>query len=206
MKRLAVVSAILCMLAMASARVTDAGSAADPMVRCAPETTNATDRIEKETVGGQVIIGHEVRSFEPCGRKDVLWLMGKSPAFEAIITAYRRERPGGDAYRPLLMVLTGKWVNPPADGFGADYDAAFLATLLVRVVPRGRCMGDGQATDASLSVKQKITFDISMLDEDGRYGPPGGKRALSYEFCIPDTARNKAEVERITWTDRMRER
>ena len=30
----------------------------------------------------------------------------------------------------------------------------------------------------------KITFDISKLDEYGLYGPPGGKRALSYEFCI----------------------
>ena len=33
----------------------------------------------------------------------------------------------------------------------------------------------------------KITFDMSRLDKDGLYGPPNGKRALSYEFCIPKT-------------------
>jgi hypothetical protein len=44
---------------------------------------------------------------------------------------------------------------------------------------------------------QKITFDISKLDESGIYGPPGGKRTLSYEFCIPDTVQNRNEVKRI---------
>ena len=44
---------------------------------------------------------------------------------------------------------------------------------------------------------QKITFDISKLDESGLYGPPDGKRALSYEFCIPDTVLNRTEVKRI---------
>ncbi len=44
---------------------------------------------------------------------------------------------------------------------------------------------------------QKITFDISKLDESGLYGPLDGKRALSYEFCIPDTVQNRTEVKRI---------
>lgn len=38
---------------------------------------------------------------------------------------------------------------------------------------------------------RKITFDITRLDPDGLYGPPDGKRARSYEFCIPDTRRIK---------------
>lgn len=39
--------------------------------------------------------------------------------------------------------------------------------------------------EASPSPLNKITFDLTQLDEDGLYGPPGGKRALDYEFCIP---------------------
>jgi hypothetical protein len=35
------------------------------------------------------------------------------------------------------------------------------------------------------------------LDESGLYGPPDGKLALSYEFCIPDTVQNRTEVKRI---------
>lgn len=34
----------------------------------------------------------------------------------------------------------------------------------------------------------KITFDLAQLDEDGLYGPPDGKRALDYEFCVPREA------------------
>ncbi|MGB3308641.1 MAG: hypothetical protein WBG32_11530 [Nodosilinea sp.] len=35
------------------------------------------------------------------------------------------------------------------------------------------------------SASEKIAFDLSTLDENGFYGPPGGKRSLDYEFCIP---------------------
>lgn len=30
-----------------------------------------------------------------------------------------------------------------------------------------------------------IGIDLSVLDANGLVGPPGGKSALSYEFCIP---------------------
>ena len=43
-------------------------------------------------------------------------------------------------------------------------------------------------------------LDASVLDEDGLFGPPGGKRALSYAFCIPDTVENRTEVEQIDAT------
>ena len=49
---------------------------------------------------------------------------------------------------------------------------------------------------ASVSMA-KITFDVSKLDESGLYGPPDGKRALPYEFCIPDTVQHRTEVKRI---------
>jgi hypothetical protein len=44
---------------------------------------------------------------------------------------------------------------------------------------------------------QKVTFDMSRLDNNGLLGPPNGNRALSYEFCIPNTEEHKAEVKSI---------
>jgi hypothetical protein len=38
------------------------------------------------------------------------------------------------------------------------------------------------------------------LDDEGLYGAADAKRALSYEFCIPNTVQNRAEVERIDTT------
>lgn len=31
----------------------------------------------------------------------------------------------------------------------------------------------------------KVAFDMDRLDDDGLVGPADGKRAVSYEFCIP---------------------
>lgn len=146
---------------------------------------------------GWVTIGHEVRSFEPCGRNDPLWLMGQSPAIKEIIAAYRQALPIEKTYQPMFMVLAGKLLEPPADGFGAEYEAAFLATHLVRVAPGATCTREAFDIESAIRFRQKITFDISTLDEEGLSGPPGGKRALSYEFCIPDSAESRTEVEGI---------
>ena len=146
---------------------------------------------------GWVTIGHEVRSFEPCFQKEALWLMGHSPTLKEIMAAYRRALPNETTYRSLFMFLAGELVGTPADGFGADYEAAFHATHLVRVAPGENCTSEGFVFDSPISSRQKITFDISKLDEYGLHGPPGGKRALSYEFCIPDTVQNRTEVKRI---------
>ena len=43
----------------------------------------------------------------------------------------------------------------------------------------------------------KITFDLRQLDDAGLIGPADGKVALSYEFCIPNTAACEAEVRAI---------
>ena len=87
---------------------------------------------------GWVTIGHEVRSFRPCNGENDLWLMGSSPALKAIMDAYRQVIPDPEDYRPVVMVLAGQRVDPPAHGFGADYEAAFLANRLVRVVATQR--------------------------------------------------------------------
>jgi len=146
---------------------------------------------------GWVTIGHEVRSFEPCFGKQALWLMGHSPAIKEIVAAYRRALPNEKTYRSLFMILAGELVRAPAAGFGADYDAAFLATQLVRVAPGEICTSEDYNFDSPISFRQKITFDFTRLDDEGLYGAADAKRALSYEFCIPNTAKNRAEVESL---------
>jgi hypothetical protein len=159
---------------------------------------------EKTTIfKGWVIIGHEVRSFQPCDRENVWWLLGQSPAMKAIMAAYRQVLPDAMNYRQLLMVLAGELVDPPADGFGADYDAAFLATRLVQVVTDANCTSQVGGFISSKRSGQKITFDLSNLDEAGLLGSPSGRRALSYEFCIPDTQKSRIEVKRIDPTVRF---
>lgn len=43
----------------------------------------------------------------------------------------------------------------------------------------------------------KIRFDLDAIDPNGLIGPPGGLRALSYEFCIPADAAHRDAITAI---------
>ena len=43
----------------------------------------------------------------------------------------------------------------------------------------------------------KISFDLDLLDDSGLIGGAGSKRALSYEFCVPDDPATISGVEAI---------
>jgi hypothetical protein len=125
------------------------------------------------------------------------------------LVAYREGRPNPKLYLPLFMVLAGKTAIPPTYGFGAEYEAAFMATQLVQVMPGGNCgredlmsdsSGINEGMDFPIRSQEKITFDVSSLDQDGVHGGPNGKRALSYEFCIPDMERYQSKVKHIDST------
>jgi hypothetical protein len=88
---------------------------------------------------GEVVIGHEVRSFTPCGAGAAAWLIGASPALPVMQAAYHLNMSDASPYAPLLMVLTGQPVDRPAEGFGADYLAGFYATTLVHSLPGASC-------------------------------------------------------------------
>ncbi len=65
--------------------------------------------------------------------------------------------------------------------------------LLILIAASGLLTGCATVLRAS----DKITFDLSALNADGLIGPPDGLRAVSYEFCIPDTETHRAEVRAI---------
>jgi hypothetical protein len=165
--------------------------------------------VGERVVEGWVTIGHEVRSFQSCPQKKDLWLEGDSPVLSQIMVAYDEVQSNPALYLPLFMVLAGKTSTPPTYGFGAEYEAAFMATQLVGVMPGGNCSRESRASDSSwinegmdfpIVSQKKITFDLTSLDNEGLFGPPNGKRALSYEFCIPDQEPYQSTVEHIDLT------
>lgn len=93
----------------------------------------------EQVAEGWVTIGHEVRSFAPCGGKTDFWLSGDAPAMTEVAAAYRLALPDPDPYTPLFMTLAGSFGKPQAGGFGAEYAGSFSLTRLVRVSPKGNC-------------------------------------------------------------------
>ena len=189
--------AVIILCGLAIGMLAGAGSSSDHR----PQKPLPTIPSDHEKVKrGWVTIGHEVRAFKPCDYPIDLWLMGTSPALEAILAAYREAIPKQRDYRPLMMELVGKRVPSPVHGFGADYEGAFLATHLVRVSPEASCGTTSDRGGSWDSVRKKIAFDISVLDEEGLLGLPGGKRKLAYEFCIPNVEEIMTEVRAIDRT------
>lgn len=70
------------------------------------------------------------------------------------------------------------------------YWQILLLSLLIACMPP-------RNDSANSAYADKIKFDLEQFDEDGLYGPPDGKQALSYEFCIPAKEEYADEVQSI---------
>lgn len=88
---------------------------------------------------GWLVIGHEVRSFRPCGAQQELWLMGNSPALEELKAEYAAAFGDAEPYASLFVSISGRRVPAPRDGFGADYEGGVIVDRLLQVRPQIDC-------------------------------------------------------------------
>ena len=133
---------------------------------------------------GLLTIGNEVRSFLPCGEKELLWLAGKSPAIDTIITAYEKTMAGFPPYTAVFVILSGSKTALSAEGFGADYREALSVSQLARIWQKGNCKSDfilldsplpGANISAPLAIKGRARgtwffegdFPVLLLDAQG---------------------------------------
>ena len=84
----------------------------------------ATLAAGEQLLAGRVRIGHEVRSFMPCGQEVAHWIVGNSAALDGIVAGYRGTAVNAEPYAPLFLVGAGRVTAPPTEGFGADYSNA----------------------------------------------------------------------------------
>jgi len=99
----------------------------------------------EQVLEGYITIGHEVRSFQICGDGiPEYWLQGDSPALDTLMEIYASSKvlPGAKPYIPLFAVLAGRVVEAPKDGFGADYEYAFVVSQVVKTSVTGNCKSD----------------------------------------------------------------
>ena len=87
----------------------------------------------------------------------------------------------------ITYIMSGK------NKFALFWQILFVASLFAACTPP-------KGNSAKSDHIAKIKFDLEQLDENGLLGPPDGKRALSYEFCIPLKEEYAAEVQSIDST------
>jgi hypothetical protein len=110
---------------------------------------------------GWLTIGHEVRTFQPCGERSTLWISGDAPAWGEIQAAYRRALPDSAPYAPLFAVVAGRQGERPTEGFGTQYDGSFFATRLLQVWPKGNCRSENIVLDEPLP-GQVVTSPLTL--------------------------------------------
>jgi hypothetical protein len=72
---------------------------------------------------------------------------------------------------------------------------AWLAALLLAgVLACAGVAAGGGPGEGPPGPAPKLTFDPAALDDEGLTGPPDGRVAVAYEFCIPATGAHAAEV------------
>ncbi len=77
------------------------------------------------------------------------------------------------------------WAVHSLAGINPRLPVAALAVLLA--------FGPG----VTLAASDTIGFDLNRLDSSGLYGPPDGRRALDYEYCIPEGQNYRDRVAAI---------
>lgn len=53
------------------------------------------------------------------------------------------------------------------------------------------------------AVWNKVKIDLNRLDENGLAGPPNGKVAVNYEYCIPAEDKYLQEVKKVDGTSQV---
>lgn len=85
------------------------------------------------------------------------------------------------------MLLLGRRIAKVADH--RMHSGFVLAAALL--------LGATVAASAPEGAAAVIAFDLNRLDAAGLQGPPGGQRALDYEFCIPRGESPRRQVAAI---------
>jgi putative lipoprotein len=161
-----------------------------------------------------VVLGHEVRTFQPCGEVSELWLI---PTTE-LRSAY--DALSYEPYQPVFAELRGELGPPPESGFGAEYQGQLKVFTVIRADPATE--GHGCAEDlAGIAFRAsgnepfwhlRVTRDsiVFSTPETPELGFPGASPLRSRLGWIYETEMKEAgsralrfTVERGSCTDTM---
>lgn len=92
-------------------------------------------------LNGLCVVGHEVRTFIPCGSKKVYWIVADQASLDAFQVAV--ERFTDEPYEPFFAVIEGRLTEPGTEGFSANYDGQIVIDRLIRLAPAGELDCDG---------------------------------------------------------------
>lgn len=140
--------ALASLLALQACSLLDFGAAepANETQQIAPATLDNPSSIKPQTfiMRGEVILGHEVQSIQPCGSGQQYWLQMDNDKFQQGV------KLAHSPYQPMYGEVIGHLETVGQEGFEADYTARFVVdkvNMLTAENPN-RCNRTTQSTNA----------------------------------------------------------
>lgn len=91
---------------------------------------------EEQKLTGHYIYGHEANTFQPCGQKNLFWIIGSEAILQYLeqkYTAYTSQ-----PYEEVYIEITGDYVGKAQDGFAMDYHGKILITKILRMKKKSK--------------------------------------------------------------------
>ncbi len=135
---------------------------------------------------GQLVLGHEVRSFTPCKRRVEYWVLDQTDVDLWKVYKELTHQP----YQPIYVEVRGHLGPPPSDGFGADYDRQVTIRGLRRAGLETRgCAED--LRDIVFRASGNEPFWNVQISESNIIFSEMGKPHLSFPHAHPEVSDDK---------------
>ncbi|MGR8921570.1 MAG: COG3650 family protein [Gammaproteobacteria bacterium] len=141
-----------------------------------------------EELRGLLVVGHEVRSFRPCGGDRDLWVEADRATWQALARAY--EQIAEAAYDPVYAEVEGSVSATPADtGFARDYDGRIeIRAIRAVAAPRDTdCAVNARHPESAGTTGYKRTY--VLVCEDAARVVVRAERELAWVFLRAGTVR-----------------
>ena len=150
------------------------------LVACSDQggTSISETSAEPIHVRGQVVLGHEARTFTECDTNREGWLIDNTSGD----LADHYQRLATDQYQPIFVEVVGTWTTPPESGFGAEYDDAIAITSLLRAEREGFGFNENLSGILFRARGNEPSWTLTVADSDLLFSTPGG---ASSSFMTP---------------------
>jgi uncharacterized membrane protein/heat shock protein HslJ len=131
---------------------------------------------------GHLVLGHEVRSFKPCGKEVAYWVVDRTGG--EIWEVYQKLTH--EPYQPMYLEVRGNLGPSPSEGFGADYEQQLTLFELRRagIETRG-CREDLRGIAFRASGNEPF-WDV-QISESGIIFAELGKPKIIFPYAIPES-------------------
>ncbi len=160
-----------------------------PLVACQAAAQQSLPNESERSIRefrGHLVLGHEVRSFKPCGSDQESWVLDRTGGDLSDVYRKLTNQP----YQPIYVEVRGLTGPPPRDGFGAEYDNQLTIMELRRagVETRG-CEEDFGGFEFRASGNEPC-WNV-VISKDGMVFSELGKPRITFPYAPPRISADK---------------